>query len=78
MTTTHFASLPHQFSDIQRKTEEYAHGYGLDFFSTIFEVVTAEDLNAIAACGGFPTRFPHWRFGMEYDRLSNGYRYGLQ
>ncbi|MEX0977923.1 MAG: SpoVR family protein, partial [Pirellulales bacterium] len=34
--------------------------------------------NAIAARGGFPTRYPHWRFGMEYEQLSKGYHYGLQ
>ena len=26
----------------------------------------------------FPTRYPHWRFGMEYEQLSKGYTYGLQ
>jgi stage V sporulation protein R len=35
-------------------------------------------LNAVAAYGGFPTRYPHWRFGMEYERLCKGYAYGLQ
>ena len=39
---------------------------------------TADQLNAIAAYGGFPTRYPHWRFGMEYEQLSKGYTYGLQ
>ena len=37
-----------------------------------------DELNEIAAYGGFPTRYPHWRFGMEYEQLSKGYRYGLQ
>ena len=50
--------------------EEHARDYGLDFFPTIFEVVDADQLNAIAAYGGFPTRYPHWRFGMEYEQLS--------
>jgi len=58
--------------------EEYARSYGLDFFPTIFEVVDYDQLNAIAAYGGFPTRYPHWRFGMEYEELSKGYVYGLQ
>jgi stage V sporulation protein R len=31
----------------------------------------------IAAYGGFPTRYPHWRFGMEYEQLSEVVRYGL-
>src|SRR3989442_1015215 len=31
----------------------------------------------VAAYGGFPNRYPHWRFGMEYEQLSKGYEYGL-
>src|SRR5262249_43229606 len=36
-----------------------------------------DHLNEIAAYGGFPTRYPHWRFGMEYEELSKSYSYGL-
>lgn len=80
MPITHrsFANLPQDLADVQVEIEQYARGYGLDFFPTIFEVVDVDQLNAIAAMGGFPTRFPHWRFGMEYERLSKGYHYGLQ
>ena len=34
-------------------------------------------MNEIAAYGGFPTRYPHWRFGMEYEQLAKSYEYGL-
>ncbi len=78
MAVSHFQPLPTNLVDIQTEIEEYARGYGLDFFPTIFELIDADQLNAIAACGGFPTRYPHWRFGMEYERLSKGYHYGLQ
>lgn len=71
-------SLPAQLAEIQMEMEEHARRYGLDFFPTIFEVVDIEELNAIASYGGFPTRYPHWRFGMQYERLSKGYSYGLQ
>jgi stage V sporulation protein R len=57
---------------------EYARGYGLDPFETIFEMVDSEQINSLAALGGFPVRYPHWRFGMEYDQLSKGYEWGLQ
>ena len=70
--------LPQELVDIQVEMESRAADYGLDFFPTIFEVVDVDRLNAVAAYGGFPTRYPHWRFGMEYDRLSKGYAYGLQ
>ena len=62
----------------QEEIEGYAKGYGLDFFPTIFELVSYDQLNEIAAYGGFPTRYPHWRFGMQHEQLSKGYLYGLQ
>src|SRR6478735_9243672 len=57
--------------------EKHAREFGLDFYETIFEVVDAEDLNEIAAYGGFPTRYPHWSFGMQFEELKKGYEYGL-
>ena len=74
----HFRPLPSDLAEIQTQMESHAESYGLDFFPTVFEVVDADQLNAVAAYGGFPTRYPHWRFGMEYERLSKGYSYGLQ
>ncbi len=56
---------------------ELARKAGLDFFDTIFELVDYEQLYEIAAYGGFPTRYPHWRFGMDYDQLSKGYEWGV-
>ncbi|WP_404800668.1 SpoVR family protein [Anaeromyxobacter paludicola] len=63
--------------DIRVQVERYAREYGLDFFETVFEVLGFDEINMVAAYGGFPNRYPHWRFGMEYDRLSKGYEYGL-
>jgi stage V sporulation protein R len=34
-------------------------------------------MNQIASYGGFPIRYPHWRWGMEYERLSKRDAYGL-
>lgn len=70
--------FPPHLAEIQRQMEEHARSYGLDFFPTIFELVDCDQLNAVAAYGGFPTRYPHWRWGMEYEQLSKGYHYGLQ
>lgn len=67
-------------SDLERervKIEKAASQVGLDFFDTIFELVTYDQLNMIASYGGFPVRYPHWRFGMEYESLSKSYEYGL-
>ena len=56
----------------------YDEGYNLDYYETIFEMLELYELNEVASYGGFPTRYPHWRFGMEYEELSKGYSYGLQ
>ena len=69
--------LPPHLSDIQREIEGYAKAFGLDFYETIFEVLGYDEINMVAAYGGFPNRYPHWRFGMEYEQLSKGYEYGL-
>lgn len=70
-------NLSPELFDLAQKIAAKAQGSGLDFFNTIFEVVDYKQLNEIAAYGGFPTRYPHWRFGMEYERLSKSYEYGL-
>jgi stage V sporulation protein R len=70
-------NLPPNLRILKDEIEGYARDYGLDFFETIFEVVDADDLNEIAAYGGFPTRYPHWSFGMSYEELKKGYDYGL-
>src|SRR5688572_21936348 len=71
------ANLPPHLRVLKDEIEAYARDFGLDFFETIFEVVDADDLNEIAAYGGFPTRYPHWSFGMQYEELKKGYEYGL-
>lgn len=73
-----FESISGALRETQEKIEIIARGYGLDLFPTIYELVSADQLHAVAAYGGFPTRYPHWRFGMEYERLSKTYTYGLQ
>ncbi len=70
--------LPHYLSEWQQKIEEVARRYGLDFFPINYEVLDYKTMNEVAAYGGFPTRYPHWRFGMDYEGLSKGYEYGLQ
>jgi stage V sporulation protein R len=70
--------LPTYLHDVQEEIEGYARAYGLDFFPIIYEVLDYKTMNEVAAFGGFPTRYPHWRFGMDYEQLSKGYEFGLQ
>lgn len=56
---------------------EFAREEGLDFFPIAFEMLDFDAMTQVAAYGGFPQRYPHWRFGMEYERLRKQHRYGL-
>jgi len=69
--------LPQAVADLAETIKDHAVREGLDFFPTVFEMVTAEQMSQMAAYGGFPQRYPHWRFGMEYERLRKQHRYGL-
>lgn len=77
MNAPYDTRLPPDLAALKVEIEEHARKFGLDFYETIFEVVDADDLNEIAAYGGFPTRYPHWSFGMSYEELKKSYDYGL-
>lgn len=62
---------------VEEQVLEAARAAGLDFWQIVFELLDSEDLNEVAAYGGFPTRYPHWKFGMAYEELIKGYAYGL-
>lgn len=57
--------------------EQMARDAGLDFHEVQFHTVDHRQMNELAAYGGFPVRYPHWRFGMEYESLAKGHRYGM-
>jgi stage V sporulation protein R len=70
-------ALPAELANLRDELREYARDFGLDFFETYFEILDFDQLNEVASFGGFPTRYPHWRFGMQYEEMIKGYRYGL-
>jgi len=77
MVSRQQAAFPPELNAAKKQIREQARAYGLDFFPVIFEMCDYEQMNQIAAYGGFPQRFPHWRFGMEYERLRKQHHYGL-
>ena len=77
MTFSQKNDLTPKLKELSNAIADCAKKAGLDFYDTIFELVDHEKLNAMAAYHGFPNRYPHWRWGMEFDRLKKSYRYGL-
>ena len=66
MATTTHTDLSPELLEHMKAIKAKAISYGLDFFEVVYEVLPFEIMNQIAAYGGFPTRYPHWRWGMEY------------
>jgi stage V sporulation protein R len=52
-------ALPAHLNGIRAQVEAHARAAGLDFYETIFEVLSFEEVNMVAAYGGFPNRYPH-------------------
>jgi stage V sporulation protein R len=71
-------SLSGELLRLKEEIHQYAVDYGLDFYPVLFEVCNYDTVCILAAQGGFPSRYPHWRFGMDYDQLSKGNTYGFQ
>jgi stage V sporulation protein R len=72
-----FKSLPKDIAEQVEIIAGYARDEGLDFYETAFELLDFDQMNQVAGYGGFPQRYPHWRFGMEYERLRKTHSYGL-
>src|SRR5262249_22757898 len=69
--------LPEEIKRVRDEVVAYARAFGLDFFDTIFEMVDLEGMLEVASYGGFPNRYPHWRFGMDFEELDRTTTYGL-
>jgi stage V sporulation protein R len=51
-----------------REAGNLARRFGLDPYDVNYWVVDYDEMNELIAYGGFQERYPHWRWGMGYDR----------
>jgi len=56
---------------------ELAEKLGLDPVDVSYWIVTHGEMNELIAYDGFQTRYPHWRWGMKYERQEKQSRHGL-
>lgn len=69
--------LTKELKELAPKILQACRDWGLDFYPTVIQLLTYDEISEIAAYNGFPVRFPHWSFGMEYEELQRGYEHGL-
>ncbi|MXR50788.1 AbrB family transcriptional regulator [Halovenus sp. WSH3] len=51
-----------------REAAALAKKLGLDPYPVNYWIVDYDEMNELIAYGGFQQRYPHWRWGMTYDR----------
>mgnify|MGYP000147407522 CR=1 FL=1 len=51
-----------------REARNLAQRFGLDPYEVNYWIVDYAEMNELIAYGGFQRRYPHWRWGMAYDR----------
>jgi len=66
-----------ELRDPAENARELARKLGLDPVEVTYWIVTHEEMNELIAYDGFQTRYPHWRWGMKYDRQEKQSRHGL-
>jgi len=54
-----------------------ARKLGLDPYPVNYWIVDHDEMNELIAYGGFQRRYPHWRWGMAYDRQRKQDRFGM-
>lgn len=55
---------------------ELASRLGLDGAPVTYWLVDYDQMNELIAYDGFPTRYPHWRWGMKYERHQKQDQFG--
>jgi stage V sporulation protein R len=60
---------------VMPQIEEACKKMGLDYYPIIVEFVRYDEMAELASYGGFPVRYPHWKFGMEYEEMARGYEH---
>jgi len=53
---------------VAKEATRLAERLGLEPYDVNYWVVDHDEINRAVAYGGFQTRYPHWRWGMNYDR----------
>ncbi len=60
--------IAEELEEPAREANRLAEKLGLDPFDVNYWVIDYDEMNELIAYGGFQHRYPHWRWGMGYDR----------
>lgn len=69
--------LPDELKVLLPTIIEACKEWGLDFYDTVVQMLTYDEMAEICSYSGFPVRYPHWKWGMEYEEFTRGYEYSM-
>ena len=52
--------LPKEIEEAIPNIFKACSNFGLDYYPTIVEFLTYDEISEVASYGGFPVRYPHW------------------
>ena len=71
ITAPETVKMQHEAKKLEEPVQragELAARLGLDPYPVNYWIVDYDEMNELIAYGGFQQRYPHWRWGMQYDR----------
>ena len=75
--TTPGVQIPPELKKIIPDILKACTDFGLDYYPPIIQMLTHDEMSEVASYGGFPIRYPHWKWGMEYEEMQTGYMHGM-
>ncbi|ADJ15166.1 SpoVR family protein [Halalkalicoccus jeotgali] len=76
MTTNYQAQrIADELEEPVREANELARKLGLDPYPVNYWIVDNDEMNQLIAYDGFQERYPHWRWGMKFDRQQKTNQY---
>jgi len=69
--------IAEELDEPARNARELARKLGLDPVDVSYWIVTHREMNELIAYDGFQERYPHWRWGMKYERQEKKSHHGL-
>ncbi|WP_336344117.1 SpoVR family protein [Halalkalicoccus ordinarius] len=64
----HAQRVADELEEPVREANELARKLGLEPYPVNYWIVDNDEMNELIAYDGFQERYPHWRWGMKYDR----------
>lgn len=55
---------------------DLAKKFGLDYYPTVVEFLDLDAMAEVCSYGGFPLRYPHWRWGMNWEEYRKDFGLG--